>query len=58
MRSQLDIGYWIEKQSIIIFGVRPDWKDSKKKVENNVAQATFVKKDNHWKVYWRQAHLK
>jgi hypothetical protein len=51
MRAQLDIGYRIEKQSVIIFEIRPDWMDPKKKVENNVAKATFVKKDNHWKVY-------
>jgi hypothetical protein len=28
--SQLDIGYRIEKQSVIIFEVRPDWIDPKK----------------------------
>ena len=27
MRAQLDIGYRIEKQSVIIFEVRPDWRD-------------------------------
>jgi hypothetical protein len=58
MRAQLDIGYRIEKQSIIIFEVRPDWIDPKKKVENNVAKATFVTKNNHWKVYWQRADLK
>ncbi|WP_016988113.1 DUF3024 domain-containing protein [Flavobacterium sp. ACAM 123] len=57
-RAQLDIGYRIEKQSVIIFEVRPDWIDPKKKVENNVAKATFVKKNNHWKVYWQRADLK
>jgi hypothetical protein len=58
MLAQLDIGYRIEKQSIIIFEIRPDWMDPKKKVENNVAKATFVKKDKHWKVYWLRADLK
>jgi hypothetical protein len=58
MRAQIDIGYRIEKQSVIIFEVRPDWRDPKKKVENNIAKATFVKKDNHWKVYWLRADLK
>jgi hypothetical protein len=41
MRAQIDIGYRIEKQSVIIFEVRPDWRDPKKKVENNIAKATF-----------------
>jgi hypothetical protein len=44
IRDQLDIGYRIEKQSIIIFEVRPDWIDPKKKTENKVAKVTFVKK--------------
>jgi hypothetical protein len=44
MSTQLDIGYRIEKQSVIIFEVRPDWIDPKKKVENNVIKATFLKK--------------
>ena len=58
IRDQLDIGYRIEKQSVIIFEVRPDWIDPKKKTENKVAKATFVKKNDHWKVYWQRADLK
>jgi hypothetical protein len=33
IRDQLDIGYRIEKQSVIIFEVRPDWIDPKKKLK-------------------------
>ncbi|AWA30970.1 hypothetical protein HYN48_13270 [Flavobacterium magnum] len=58
LRSKIDIAYRIEKQSVIIFEVTPHWKDPKQKIESNVAKATFVKKDNHWKVFWRRADLK
>jgi hypothetical protein len=33
MRTQLDTGYQIEKQSILIFEIRPDWIDPNKKVK-------------------------
>jgi hypothetical protein len=42
--DQLDIGYRIEKQSVIIFEVRPDGSILKK-TENKIAKVTFVKKE-------------
>lgn len=54
MRSQIDIGYRIEKQSVFIFEIRPDWMDPKKKVENDIAKATYVQKDDQWKVFWQK----
>jgi hypothetical protein len=54
--DQLDIGYRIEKQSVIIFEVRPDWIDPKRKLKT--AKATFVKKERSLKVYWQQRRFK
>jgi hypothetical protein len=36
IRDQLDIGYRIEKQSVIIFEVRPDWIDPKRKLKTKL----------------------
>jgi hypothetical protein len=52
IRDQLDIGYRIEKQSVII--LKLDRIGSiLKKTENKVAKATFVKKERSLKVYCR-----
>jgi hypothetical protein len=58
IRSKLDISYRIENQSVIIFEMRPNWEDPSIIMHIDVAKTTFVKKDNHWKVYWKRADLK
>jgi len=58
IREQLDFGYRIENQSVLLFEIRPDWQDSKKKMETSIAKATYVKRHNHWKIYWERADLK
>jgi hypothetical protein len=45
IRDQLDIGYRIEKQSVIILKLDRIGSILKKKTENKVAKATFVKKE-------------
>lgn len=58
IREKLDFTYKIENQSITIFQVRPNWKNPKEKMEHGFAKTTFVKKENHWKVFWLRANLK
>lgn len=58
IRPQVDIGYKIQGQSIIIHEIRPLWNNLREKIEEGVAKATFVKKDNSWKVYWMPGDLK
>lgn len=58
IRETLDISYRIEKQSVILFEIRPDWQDASKKIQADIVKVTFVKKDNNWKVYWKRADLK
>ena len=58
IRDELDLQYRIENQSVVIFEVRPEWRDPTKKIEIAVAKATFVKSQNLWKVYWQRQDLK
>jgi hypothetical protein len=58
VRSQVDLAFRIEGQSVIIFEIREIWNQQDKKVESPIAKATFVKKTNLWKLYWQRADLK
>ena len=58
IRNELDIGYRIENQSVVIFEVRPVWNDPKEKIEEMVAKTTYVQKTKTWKLYWQRADLK
>ena len=58
IRKELDLAFRIEDQSVIIFEIRPAWKQPKEFIESDVAKATFVKTQNLWKVYWQRADLK
>ena len=58
IRPELDIGYKIEDQSIIVFEIRPRWDNRKEIREHPVAKTTFVKAKNHWKVFWMRSDLK
>ena len=58
IRKELDFGYAIENQSVILFEVSPHWRDSNKVMENPVAKMTFVKSQQIWKLYWMRQDLK
>ena len=58
IRSELDIGYRLSRQSIEIFEVRPQWDNPKKKMESPVAKARYFKSRDTWSVYWQRADLK
>jgi hypothetical protein len=51
-RNQLDFGYSIENQSVVLYEVRPEWQEPEKKMKLPFAKATFVKKEKIWKIYW------
>ncbi len=57
-RKDLDFGFLMDGQSVEIFEVRPVWDNPEKQIELSVAKATYVKRHNHWKVYWQRADLK
>lgn len=58
IRSELDLCYRIDNQSIIIFEVRPVWNNPDEKVEINIAKATYIKKTKLWQVFWHKSDLK
>jgi hypothetical protein len=58
IRDQLDIGYLIEENSILIVEIRPQWNKPEIIRQTPVAKTTFVKSKNHWKVFWMRADLK
>ena len=55
VRTQVDLGFRIQGQSVEIFEVRPAWNDPKRKIESPVAKATYVKTKDLWKIYWKRA---
>lgn len=58
IRDKLNISYRIENQSIILFEIRPDWKDKRKYLNHDFAKTTYDKKNTVWKIYWLKASLK
>jgi hypothetical protein len=51
-RSQLDVGWRIERQSVILFEIRPQWNDPTVIRESDFAKATWVQKEKEWHLYW------
>ena len=58
IRPELDIGYKIENQSILVFEIRPQWNKPEVIREFPIAKTTFVKAKNNWKVFWMRSDLK
>lgn len=58
IRSQLDLKFRLQGQSVELFEIRPVWDNPSQKMESPVAKATYVKAQNIWKVYWMRADLK
>lgn len=58
IKNEIDISYKVENQSIIVFEIRPKRNDSNEKLEINVAKATYVKKEDYWKIFWFRADRK
>jgi hypothetical protein len=57
VRNQVDLNYKIDKQSIIIFEIRKMFQQEGM-VDISIAKATYVMKENKWKIYWQRADLK
>ena len=58
IRNKVDLSWRTEGQSVVIFQIRPFWKDDSEKIEEFVAKATYVRKSNRWTIYWQRADLK
>ena len=58
IRDRLDLAWRMEGQSVVIFSIRPFWKDESRKIEEPAAKATYNRRTNRWKIYWMRADLK
>jgi hypothetical protein len=58
VRDKVDLSFRIEDQSVIIFELRPSFRDPATIVEEMIAKTTFVRNAKIWKVYWQRADLK
>lgn len=58
IRDQLDIGYEIDNQSIILTEIRPRWDNPSEVYARGFAKATYIKKQGLWRIFWLRADLK
>ena len=58
IRDKVDISYRIANQSVELFEITPSFRDPEQKVEMPIAKATYVKRQNIWKIYWFKSDLK
>ena len=57
-RAQLDYGYTIHNQTIELLEIRPLWDRPMETKQRPFARMTFVRTQNHWKVYWMMSNGK
>lgn len=59
IRPQLDFAFRIERQSVVLFEVRPRWRGAPgETMEQPCAKPTYVKARASWRIYWMRADLK
>jgi hypothetical protein len=58
IRSQLDISYEIEDESVILNEIRPFWNDPNRIITTGYAKATFNQKNNNWSIFWKRSDNK
>ena len=55
MRKQLDFGYSWEKNTAILYTVRPFWNDPDKLIHSEFAKIRYTKTTNAWSLYWMRS---
>jgi hypothetical protein len=58
IRPQLDIGWRLEKQSVFLFEIRPQWNDETIIRHHDFAKATWVNTAKEWNIFWLRANGK
>lgn len=59
IRHEVDLAYRIEDQSVVLVEVRSAWLGPPgATTELPIAKATYVRKHDHWRVFWQRADLK
>ncbi|PIQ07614.1 MAG: hypothetical protein COW71_16125 [Ignavibacteriales bacterium CG18_big_fil_WC_8_21_14_2_50_31_20] len=57
IRNKVDLAYRIEGQSVFIYEIRPKWDNEKVIIEEQIAKATYVESQKHWKIFWMRGNL-
>ena len=55
LRDKVREGHRVEKSEIVLFFVRPHFRDSTQEVYEQIAKTRFVRSRNVWQVYWWRA---
>ena len=55
LKDKLRFEFEIEKQNVIIYEVRPMWKNPSEFTKMPIAKLTYVRTENIWKLYWKRA---
>jgi len=58
LADQLRLDYEIDRQSVVVFEERPDWRDATERMRTPVARLRFVRTTGVWTLYWMRADLK
>ena len=52
IRKQLDFGYSWEKNTAILYTIRPLWNNPNELIQSDFAKIRFTKTTNSWSLYW------
>lgn len=55
VRKQLNYGYTWEKNTAILFAIRPYWLNPKEFITHEFAKIRYTKTTNSWSLYWMRA---
>lgn len=55
IRKQLDFGYSWEKNTAILYTIRPFWNNPNELIQSDFAKIRFTKTTNSWSLYWMRA---
>ena len=58
IRDKLDLSWRISGQSVEIFEIRPHYLKPDEKLEEEVARITYIRMQDHWKLFWMMSDLK
>ena len=56
LREQLSWAYRIERQTVILFEVRPRFNDPGQKTESAIAKGMWVKSRKRWRIFWQRGN--
>lgn len=58
LKDKLRFDYEIEKQSVIVYEIRPVWNNPNEFTKSPMAKLSYLKSQNIWKLYWQRANMK